>query len=382
MDLVSRLSLLGSLCLLCGSLTLPTTAPVFGLSGAYVYTSLTRTADKASGPTGGALGADEKSDSTPHGVALEGSWRRPAPDGLGAGTPALEITGGVLEANTHTEAQTHDAPGQPLVQATGNGRHETFWGLVRLPFGPRSSIEAAVEVPFHRTRDFVSADGSNLHLDPERRDLYGYTTSLALGLRRRGDDWETAAAVKYAYAFTKNETARILSDGDGPIWGAEISVSRRFPALAGSLAGGWQRGHLAIEERLPSDAVASFRRGDVQRAFARLDARGRLGAVTLSGGAAWIYTSAPHWDSGAVLNVETALRDAGLGFATRSNELVATLAADVPVRPLVSFRLEGLLRRGFERVSLFPGVAGTSSVFLDVSRDGFGVTAGLVATLP
>lgn len=362
MDLLFRLSAFGALCLLCGGTSFaPPDGSAIRLQGTYLYSTLERGVERTSGPVG--VPDLESADTTPHGVALEAASVRASK--FGAGTPEFELMGGVLVGSSHTEAKTS------FGLATGNGRVESYALLARLPLGGSGSIEGALDIPYFRSHDDLSSGPSRL--DPERREVSAYANNLGLGYRFRGRDWEAAVALRYAYVFWKQDTARSLDDSDGLLLGSEVEVRRRFGALGGTLSAGFLGGRLDAARGAPAGPL-SRSRVSASRAFVRLSARRPVGRTTFDATLAWSNLLAPYGDS-APLNLETVLRDGAPGFATRSDDLTLEVAAEMPLRPNVELILGALLRRGFERTTL----VGES---LDVRRTGFALRAGFRALVP
>jgi hypothetical protein len=384
MDLVFRLSALGSVCLLCGRIQNPVTeSSAFQASGSYLYTTVQREVNGVSGVAAGpgvfALG--DAADSTPHGVGIGISWVKAAGQGLGVGTPALEVTVGIVDATSHTEADTRDGSGLSAFNGSGNGRFETFWGLGRIPIGERHSAELAIEFPFNRSRDLLVSGPDNLYGNPERRNLYAYTANVALGYRYRGEGWEGAAGLRWAYPSLQNGTYFSYTNGTGPVWGFETEVLRRFGQWRASLSGGTQRGTLHFEQGLfPEFRPETFSRRLV-RDFLRLQAARPVAGITAIASVHWVGLSTPYWDSAATLNTETFLHDLGMDYHFRSDELFLTVGVDIPIRELFSIQLAAMKRFGWEDVDLTPTSTNPGRGTLTVSRTGWGVTGGFCTTV-
>src|SRR5512140_2155182 len=164
MDPVLTLGAFGSVCLLCAGLQQPLVdSSAIHLGGTFVYSTVSRKVDGSSGVPPAIVFPGETADTTPHGAAISLSWQTPAPKGLGVGTPAFELTGGIVEAISHTESDSKDANGQVVANGSGNGRFESFYGVVRIPLGTRSSVEAGLEVPFNRSRDLMVSGAGNFY---------------------------------------------------------------------------------------------------------------------------------------------------------------------------------------------------------------------------
>ncbi len=384
MDLVFRLSAFGSVCLLCGSSLSPLPeSSVFQLSALYAHATLQREVTGATGaPAASAvLAVGDAADNTPHGAAIEIAWARRPPDGLGAGTPRLELALGIAEGLSHTEADTLNGAGESVVNSSGNTRFETFWLLARIPVAKRVSLEAAVEVPFNRARDEIDYGAGDLYGNPERRDLYSYTTGVAAGARYRGPRWEGAAALRWAHTSNQNGTYFAYTNGAGSLWGFEAELVRLFGAWRGSVFGGTLRGSLLYQEGL----FPAFHEETSNRPFARdwagLAIARPIGAVTPFVSSRWVGIRTPYWDSAATLNLETLLHDEGLDYRFSPDEFFLTLGVEARLRELLTLQVAGLWRSGRESVDFLPSSTNPGSGSISVSRSGWGITAGLSASV-
>jgi hypothetical protein len=381
-DPVLTLGAFGSVCLLCGSPQPPLVeSSAIHVGGVFIYSTVTRRVDKASGVPPAIDFPGESADTTPHGAGISISWQAPAPIGLGVGTPAFELTGGVVEAISHTESNSTDPTGNVAVNGSGNGRFESFYGVVRIPLGVHS-IEAGVEVPFNRSRDLIVPGVGNFYFQPERRNLYSFTTNLALGYRFRGRGWEASATVLYTTTSTQNGTGYAYSNGHGPLWGGEAQILRRFGKLGVSLAAGTQSGHLTFAEGLFPAFVETHYQSSLRRRFAKAEVAYPVRTVSLLFSALWLHAETPYWDAGGTLNVETLLHDGGLDFTSRSNEVFLSVVGEIPVRKTLVLQLTLLRRQGseaanFTRTSVNPG-----SASLSLTRSGWAAVAGFRAAVP
>lgn len=383
MDPILTLGAFGSVCLLCGSLQVPLVeSSAIHLGGTFVYSTVTRKVDGASGVPPAISFPGESADTTPHGAAISLSWQTPAPKGLGVGTPAFEVTGGVVEAISHTESNSTGPGGQVAVNASGNGRFESFYGVVRIPLGVRQSLEAGVEVPFNRSRDLTVSGVGNLYFTPGRRDLYSFTTNVALGYRFRGRGWEASAAGLYSTTSTQNGTGYAYSNGSGTLWGGEAQILRQFGKLGASLAAGAQAGHLTFTEGFYPDFVETRYESPLKRRFVRAEVAYPVSTVSLRFSALWLHVEAPYWDAGATLDVETLLHDGGLDFSTRSNEVLLRLTAEIPLRKTVMLQLTALVRQGSETVDFTATSVNPGSASLSLTRSGWAAVGGFRAAVP
>ncbi|MGE5345177.1 MAG: hypothetical protein ACM3JH_04405 [Acidithiobacillales bacterium] len=384
MDLVFRLSAFGSTCLLCGRLLNPVVVPsAFELSGAYVHTDLRREVTGAEGAAlqGGGLAVGDEASDTPHGVGIEGAFVKSAPKGTGAGTPALEVALGVVGGFSHTEADTLDPSGAVVLNASGDARFETFWLRARAPVALRGSAEAAVEIPFNRSRDLVVYGPGNLYESPERRNLYSYTTSAALGYRYRGDGWEGAGALRWAHASTQNNTGLAYANGSGSLWGLEANFIRGLGAFRGSVSGSGLKGSLGFKEGYAPDFVEVTPSREFVRGSAKIEISRPTRALVPFFSAEWVGSRTPYWDFSAPLNTETLFHDLGLAQQFHSNELFLGLGIQLKLRELLTASVAGVYRSGRETVDLLPTSANPGSGSLSVSRTGWGFTVGFTATV-
>ena len=382
MDPVLTLGAFGSVCLLCGSLQPPLVeSPAIHLGGTFVYSTVTRKVDRASGVPPAIAFPGESADTTPHGAAISLSWQTPAPKGKGVGTPAFEVTGGIVEAISHTESDSMNPGGQVAVNGSGNGRFESFHGVVRVPVGAHS-IEAGVEVPFNRSRDLIVAGVGNFYGDPGRRNLYSFTTNAALGFRFRGNDWEASVAGLTSTTSTQVGTYYAYSNGSGRLWGGEVQALRRFGKLGASLAAGAESGHLSFTEGLFPDFVEARYEAPLRRRFVRAEVAYPVSTVSLRLSALWLHVEAPYWDAGGTLNVETLLHDGGLDFSTRSNEVFLRLTAEIPLRKTVMLQLTALVRQGGEIATFTSTPVNPGSASLSLTRTGWAAVGGFRAAVP
>ena len=383
MDPILTLGAFGSVCLLCGSLQVPLVeSSAIHLGGTFVYSTVTRKVDGASGVPPAISFPGESADTTPHGAAISLSWQTPAPKGLGVGTPAFEVTGGVVEAISHTESNSKDTSGQVAANGSGNGRFESFYGVIRVPLGLCHSLEAGVEVPFNRSRDLTVSGVGNLYFTSGRRDLYSFTTNVALGYRFRGRGWEASAAGLYSTTSTQNGTGYAYSNGSGTLWGGEAQILRQFGKLGASLAAGAQAGHLTFTEGFYPDFVETRYESPLKRRFVRAEVAYPVSTVSLRFSALWLHVEAPYWDAGATLDVETLLHDGGLDFSTRSNEVLLRLTAEIPLRKTVMLQLTALVRQGSETVDFTATSVNPGSASLSLTRSGWAAVGGFRAAVP
>jgi hypothetical protein len=381
-DPVLTLGAFGSVCLLCGSLQPALVeSPAIHVGGVYIYSTVTRKVETASGVPSAISFPGESADTTPHGAGISFSWQAPAPNGLGVGTPAFELTGGVVESISHTESNSTNPAGDVAVNGSGNGRFESFYGVVRIPLGAHA-VEAGVEVPFNRSRDLIVPGVGNFYFEPERRDLYSFTTNLALGYRFRGTGWEASAAVLYTTTSTQNGTGYAYSNGRGPLWGGEAQILRRFGKLGVSVAAGAQSGHLTFAEGLFPAFVETNYESPLRRRFVKAEVAWPLHSVSLLVSALWLHVETPYWDAGGTLNVETLMHDGGLDFASRSNEVYLSATAEVPLRKTLVLQLTLLRRQGSETADFTPTSVNPGSASLSLRRSGWAGIAGFRAAVP
>ena len=112
-------------------------------------------------------GRDDVSDTTGKFLMMGFGQSRPAPDGLGAGTPGFEWRFRIAVAPAHDEQKQGDfAPGETT--AAGNGRFENFALLARLPVGERDSIEVSGARKNFDATDLVDEGGQKFTFTEER----------------------------------------------------------------------------------------------------------------------------------------------------------------------------------------------------------------------
>ncbi len=105
----------------------------------------------------------DSSDVTPKFVlvGLGNAW--PAPDGLGAGTPASEWQARVAFGTSHDQQERRRSPEEDLdrILDSGTGRYENFALLGRIRLGDRDSIEVALNRRAESATDLVDIGPRN-----------------------------------------------------------------------------------------------------------------------------------------------------------------------------------------------------------------------------
>jgi hypothetical protein len=176
---------------------------------------------------------------------------RAAKDSLGAGTPELEWKVRVALGASRTD-QGQGSSGQAQTSATGNGRFENYAILVRLPLGPRDSVEAIGTRKNHDSTEQLrsGAEGSVLG---GSRTLGADRIDVALGWRHRWRGLEASAAAVYVQADGTNGTRGSFHLSGGGVYGGALEARARLSDW--TLVLGAQRANGSVdatEQSLPS----------------------------------------------------------------------------------------------------------------------------------
>ncbi len=318
------------------------------------------------------------SDVTPKFVLIGLGNARPAPAGLGAGTPAFEWRLRVAFGPSHDEQIRNPSAAQEGVETDGTGRYENFALLGRFPIGGRGSLEAALNRRRQNATDVLNIGGEEQTVS-EQRNLTAERGDGALGWRQRWKDFEAAVSARYAKVTGYNATAGAFHNSSGGIFGA-------------SLEGRWRKGCwtvLASAERLSGSI-------DVHEEsfpdFAPRDTQGdaTLEAYRLAVGYSWprteLFLTATYdrerlpFVSLAVLGIETVAFDGGYHPDSQVEEIFGDLTVRYAFTPAIRARLGLRLAGGQERVHLTDATGSRPPQTLEVDRGGrFG--GGLSRTL-
>src|SRR5712692_755077 len=247
---------------------------------------------------------------------------RAAKDGLGAGTPELEWKVWVALAPSRSD-QSPGSSGPGQTSATGDGRFENYALLVRLPLGPRDSVEATGTRKNHDSTDHFDSIGAGSVLGGSRT-LGADRIDVALGWRHRWRGLEASAAAVYVQADGTNGTRGAFHLSGGGIYGGAIDARARLSDWTLVLGAQRTSGSVnATEQSLPSFVprhLSSTASLEAYRAGAGWS--GRSLSVFLSG--TYDRTVLP-FVSQAVLGTEAIAFENGFHPSSRAHHFIADL---------------------------------------------------------
>ena len=353
-----------SACIFCGALLLGHDfSPRSGLSAesGFSYATLARRYDVTANRADG-------SDVTPKFllVGLGQAW--PAPDGLGAGTPAGEWRVRIAFAPSHDEQERKEDVDLVRVLSKGTGRYENFAGIARFALSPSDSLEVGGERRSHKATDLINIGGQNQEFS-EERSLTAERVDLTLGVRHRWGGLEAAAAVLWSKNSGFNATADSFHHASGKLWGWQAEgrwASGAWTALAHAER---VSGHFDLHRESFPD-------------FADRDSRepGSLEQYRVGVGYAWpridLLVSAAYdrqhlpYVALAVLGTETLAFDGGFDPDSLTKQWFYEAAGRYALTPAIRIRVAVRLGWGSETVALTDSAGVLPPRTLDVKRRG------------
>jgi hypothetical protein len=321
------------------------------------------------------------SDVTPKFILIGMGNARPAPDGLGAGTPEMEWRARIAFAPSHDEQIRKATDDLELVTATGTGRYENFALMGRIPLASRGSIELGVVRRSENATDLLNI-GGEAHALSEARTLSAGRIDAAAGWRQRWKGLEAAVAFRWTKTTGYNATALSFQNASGVLLGGDAEARWRSGPWTVALGGEILDGSLDVHR----ESYPAFENRD-----ASIGAT--LEAARLGLGYSWPRTSLFLWTtydrqklpfvSLAVLGTETVAFDSGYDPSSDVKELFWDLAFGYAVPPAVRLRLTVRLGWGDETVQLTDFTGERPPVTLDVLRRGiFGGGLGTAIGAP
>jgi hypothetical protein len=309
---------------------------------------------------------------------------RAAKDGLGAGTPDLEWKLRVALATSRSD-QNQGFPGPGQTSATGDGRFENYALLVRLPLGPRDSVEATGSRKNHDSTEHFVSNGAGAVLGGSRT-LGADRIDVAVGWRHRWTGLEASAAAIYVQADGTNGTSGAFHLSGGGVYGGAIEARARLSDWTLVLGAQRASGSVdATEQSLPS-FVPRHLSSDASLEAYRAGAgwSGRSLSVFLSG--TYDRTVLP-FVSQAVLGTEAAAFEHGFHPSSQAHHFIADLVVRGKFGGSVFPRAFVRWARGEETVSLSDPTGVLPAQRLDIRRSAgfFGgqgagdITVGLAA---
>jgi hypothetical protein len=362
-----------SACIFCAGLLLGTNLPPppgYHVEAGFSYATAARRFPTTDG-------RDDVSDVTPKFVLVGFGGARPASGGLGAGTPEAEWRARVALGPSHDEQE--QAPfAVTNTNATGTGRFENYAIVLRYPFSPRDSMEAAASRRFQTSTDQIDI-GQERYVLSETRVLSAERVDVGVGWRHRWPGFEAALSARYVRPNGSDATAGAFQITEGHLWGGEAEARARLAGWTLFASAERASGSLSVhEENQPNFLGRDF------DADATLEAY-RLG-IGYAAGRRDFFLQATYdrshlpFVSLAVLGTEVSAFESGYHPDSRSRVLLLDLTARREFTP--GFRVKVLLRTSFgdetETLTDPSGVLPTRR--LDIKRSGvFG--SGLSRTL-
>ena len=349
---------LAAACIFCASLLLTSDVPTFfGFSGELTgaYGTLQRRITVDDNPEA------QKSDVTGKFPLVGFGWSRPAPKGLGAGTPASEVRVRIGWATSHDEAtEVEGTPGRLI--ATGTGRFENLAVAVRGAISG-GSAEGFLVQHRHKVTDLVMAgtpfdyEGPR-YLIAERRDG-------AVGWRQRFENAEIAGRFQYTVLQGKLNTAggALLSRGGIPGGGVEAAVITGNWRL--SAGGEWLSGHVARQDQYYPDFVVQSGDDPASLAGASLRAASSFGRFRTDVGLVWERANLP-WVSYAVLGEEQRRFESGYRLVSEARSWGANLEVRYRLAAGVSMKLLARATSTTEAVTFTDALGSRPSATPDV----------------
>lgn len=228
-------------CILCAGLLLGRDAPpLYGFNGEITgaYGTFQRQTETSSGRS--------YSDTTGKFPLVALGWTRPAAPGLGAGTPAWEVSGRLGWAASHSESAEPEETPVPVF-ATGSGRFENVALAFRAPLAQRSSAEILFVQHRFKGNDIYDT-GGRFQLAGERI-LIAMRRDLSIGWRERLAGAEIAVRLQSALLQGKLNTVDGVLQGNGAIWGGGAEILFAPGSWRFFLGGEWLSGSVPRDEQ-------------------------------------------------------------------------------------------------------------------------------------
>ncbi len=308
------------------------------------------------------------SDVTPKFLLIGMGDARPAPDGLGAGTPASEWRARIAFATSHDEQERKALPDLERILATGTGRYENFAVLGRYPIGPADSVEAAVNRRAESATDILNIGEEN-HAISEARSLSASRIDIAVGWRHRWKGLEAEAGIRWTKPSGYNATELSFQNASGPILGGEGELRWRGGPWTLVLHGEYISGDIDVHRE--SFPAFEDRNASLPASFqvARLSAGYSWPRTDLLLSAAYDRQHLP-FVSLAVLGTETVAFDRGFDPDSINEEVYWNLLFRYAFSPAIRLRVGVALAWGTETVTLVDSAGVVPTYSLSVQRRG------------
>jgi hypothetical protein len=332
-------------CVYCASLLLPPDRPpLYGFNGELLgaYATLQREADAGTYPLGARTNVTVKFPV----VGL--GWSRPAPPGLGAGTPATEARVTFAWAVSHSEGSEPDALASRVL-STGEGRYENIAIVGRLATGERDSAEFFLAQHRHKGPELVNVGGSNYSFS-EVRELIADRRDTALGWRHRFTGAEVAARLMYTVLQGKVNTENGALLSHPAVWGGGAEAAWHTGRWRLSAGGEYVAGSATIDEEYAPDFASMSRTGTVRMWGVAGRAVGTFGRLEASVSLFYESASLP-WVALAMLGEELRRFDDGFAPSSSLRSAGTALLFRYRVGRGVWLKLVGSAARGHETVT-------------------------------
>ncbi len=353
-----------SACVFCAGLLFGSDRPPLPGVGAEIgfsYATLRRRYDIGSGK-------DDVSDVTPKFVLIGMGGARSARADWGAGTPEGEWRLRIALGPSHVEQVQRPIVGTGRTVATGTGRYENFALLLRLPLGPRDSLEAAWNRRTHKATDLVNLGGENFVFS-EQRILSAERVDVGVGWRHRWRNLEGAVSARFVRPDASNATAGAFSITSGTLLGVGVEGRMRRGNWTLTLGAEKATGSLGVhEESAPHFAPRNF------------DADASFEALRLALGHSWARTDAflsGTYDRSrlpfvalAVLGTETVAFDGGFHPDSRVRQFLWDLSVAHALAPGARARVFLRAAYGEETLTLTDSAAAAATRRLTIERTG------------
>jgi len=312
-------------------------------------------------------GRDDVSDVTPKFVLIGLGFARPAPAGMGAGTPIAEWRARVAFGPSHDE-QSQDPFVVSNTGATGTGRYENFAIVLRYPLGSRDSVEAAWNRRSQKATDLLDIGRERFFLT-EQRVLSAERMDVGLGLRHRWQGFEAALSGRLVRPSGADTTAGLSQLSQGSIYGGAFEGRAQLGRWTLSASAERASGRIPVhEENAPAFSPRDTRETATLEAY-RLGVGYASRRTEVFFQATYDRSRLPMVDF-AVLGTEVAAFESGLHPDSLSRVYLLDLTLRQTLAP--GFRVKVLLRssRGNETVTLTDPTGVQPARSLDIQRSG------------
>ena len=312
-------------------------------------------------------GRDDVSDVTPKFAVVGLGFARPAPPGMGAGTPVAQWRIRVGLGPSHDE-QSQDPFVVTNTGATGTGRYENFALALAYPLGDRDSVEAAWNRRTHKATDLLDI-GQERFFFTEQRILSAERVDVGLGLRHRWEGFEAALSGRLVQPSGSDTTAGLSQLSEGSIYGGAFEARAQRGRWTFSASAERASGQVPVhEENKPAFFPRDTRQTATLEAY-RLGIGYAARRTEVFFQATYDRSRLPFVDF-AVLGTEVAALESGLHPESRSRVYLLDLILRQTLAP--GFRVKVLLRssRGNETLTLTDPAGVQPARSLDIQRSG------------